>query len=799
MVVNSSDKGDSVRILVVDDDPEMRFGTSRTLAKSGYEVLEAETGEEALRIALKHWPDLVLLDCVLPDQDGTDVCAKIKSIPALTNTMVVMISGVRINLEYQLQAFSKGADGYIARPIGNQELVSQVNAFVRIQRRGSSLRKRAETIAESYPKLKNDLNAEEVHRLIHEFQVYQAELEIQNEEVNRTQVELEESRDRYAALYHRAPVGYASLDEAAIIREANQTLSNMVGIPLGQLIGSPFSRWISETDQPLFHSFFPTFYRYPKGKSLDLHLWHGSEKKMIIALQGNRPESQNSPPTTGPRSGLIHVVAVDVTQQRQAEKNLQESETRYRIIAENAFNWEFWRNPEGRLLYSSPSCMRITGRSADEFIQDPDLMIKIIHPEDLYLWTRHEALVFTNQVVDNLIFRLILPDGTIRWMAHECHPVYDEMGRYIGIRGSTSDISSQWMAGQALKDSEARFRMLFDEAIDGIGLFDSETGCLLECNIAFAEMLGLEKSELLTGRSFLLIPNSDEKPAIHLSLADLRSISDEIKEITVISDSGEIRNITLKAKSATLDGQQVIQAILRDITRIRQAENTWKQLEEQLYQAQKIESASRLAGCVAHDFNNMLGIILGHADMAMDHLTPQHPVYAGLEEIHIAAERSAEMARQLMSFGYRQNKDPKYLDRNPSTAGMFIGQDLQGHETVLLIDDDPEILKIIAWMLERHGYTVLKANHPGTAIDLAAKHTGSIDLLITDVTMPEMNGREIAGKLMFRYPELKCLYVSGYADDIIARQGVLEEGVNLIQKPFSGNELMLRVREVVGS
>lgn len=548
MSVNPSDNGGHIRILVVDDDPEILFGTSRTLAKSGYEVLEAKTGEEALSMAIQHWPDLVLLDCMLPDQEGTEVCAKIKAIPALMNTMVVMISGVRINLEYQLQAFSKGADGYIARPIGNQELLSQVGAFVRIQRRGNSLRQRAETIAESYPRFDSNLNTDEIQRLIHEFQVHQAELEIQNDEVHRTQVELEKSRDRYAALYHRAPVGYASLDEAAIIREANQTLSTMVDTPLGQLIGSPFSRWISETDRPMFHSFFPTFYRYPKGKSLDLHLVHGPEKKTIISLQGNKPEHQDTLTAANIRSGLIHVVAVDVTHQRQAEKNLQESETRYRIVAENAFNWEFWKDAEGRLQYSSPSCMRITGHSADEFMQEPDLMTKIVHPEDMQKWSSHEALVSTTHVKGKLTFRLILPDGAIRWMTHECHPVYDEMGRYIGIRGSTTDISSQWFTEQAMKDSEARFR-----------------------------------------------------------------------------------------------------------TRTKQAENARKLLDEEL----KMESEGRLANGVAHDFNNLLGIILGHAEMAMDQVSPEHPIHAGLTEICKAANQSANLARKLLIFARRQDIDLK--------------------------------------------------------------------------------------------------------------------------------------------
>jgi PAS domain S-box-containing protein len=212
------------------------------------------------------------------------------------------------------------------------------------------------------------------------------------------------------------------------------------------LIGSAFSRWISENDRSLFHSFFPSFYRYPEGKSLDVHLWHESEDRRVIALQGSLPDVQESQSVTGVRSGLIHVAVVDVTAQRQVEKKLQES--------------------------------------------------------------------------------------------------------------------------------EARFRTIFDDAVDGIALFDAITGCLQECNKAFAEMMDMEKVYLLTGHSFMLKPDADEKPALRLSLTDLHDISNEIRKITAVTISGEIRQFSLKAKSTTLDGRPVIQAIFRDVTPAKKVETT---------------------------------------------------------------------------------------------------------------------------------------------------------------------------------------------------------------------------------
>jgi CheY-like chemotaxis protein len=118
----------------------------------------------------------------------------------------------------------------------------------------------------------------------------------------------------------------------------------------------------------------------------------------------------------------------------------------------------------------------------------------------------------------------------------------------------------------------------------------------------------------------------------------------------------------------------------------------------------------------------------------------------------------------------------------------------RGHETVLLVEDEPAILNMTTMMLTRLGYTVLAAATPGGAIQMALEYRGRIDLLMTDVIMPEMNGRELAGNLLSHYPELKRLFMSGYTADIIAHHGVLDEGVHFIQKPFSMKDLGGKVR-----
>ena len=118
----------------------------------------------------------------------------------------------------------------------------------------------------------------------------------------------------------------------------------------------------------------------------------------------------------------------------------------------------------------------------------------------------------------------------------------------------------------------------------------------------------------------------------------------------------------------------------------------------------------------------------------------------------------------------------------------------RGRETILLVEDEPAILRLAARMLESQGYNVVAASGPGEAIRLAREHRGEIHLLITDVVMPEMNGRDLAKNLLSLYPQIRRLFMSGYTSDVIAHQGVLDEGVHFIQKPFTTQELAARVR-----
>jgi DNA-binding NtrC family response regulator len=120
-----------------------------------------------------------------------------------------------------------------------------------------------------------------------------------------------------------------------------------------------------------------------------------------------------------------------------------------------------------------------------------------------------------------------------------------------------------------------------------------------------------------------------------------------------------------------------------------------------------------------------------------------------------------------------------------------------GTETILLVEDEPTILRMTRMMLEKKGNIVLSAATPAEAIDLAKAHADKIHLLMTDVVMPEMNGRDLAGQIISFYPDIRLLFMSGYTSNVIAHHGVLDDGVAFIQKPFSMADMTAKVREVL--
>lgn len=192
------------------------------------------------------------------------------------------------------------------------------------------------------------------------------------------------------------------------------------------------------------------------------------------------------------------------------------SDRKHRIVADNTYDWEFWLDPEGRFEYCSPSCERITGYTQHAFVQDPGLLVRLVHPEDQDRFQEHRRQADARLGTDRLElrFRILRSDGSQRWIGHVCQPVFDEHGTFLGTRGSNRDITEQRVAEEALQASERRYRMLFTEMNEGFALHEclrDERGepsdfRFQEVNPAFERLIGLSRGSVIGRRVSEVLP-----------------------------------------------------------------------------------------------------------------------------------------------------------------------------------------------------------------------------------------------------------------------------------------------------
>ncbi len=187
----------------------------------------------------------------------------------------------------------------------------------------------------------------------------------------------------------------------------------------------------------------------------------------------------------------INIYGMDITGRRQAEEALREAALRYRTVADNTHDFEFWLSPEGRYLYASPGCKRIYGRAPAEFLANPRLRFNTVYKEDRPIFRRHIEAEVRRRMAGQIEFRIVRPDGALRWVGHVCRPVYDEQGRYLGVRGSNRDITARKQAELALRQVNERLDLAQDASGAGVWDWDLATR-RLEWSPRMFDLLGLD-------------------------------------------------------------------------------------------------------------------------------------------------------------------------------------------------------------------------------------------------------------------------------------------------------------------
>ncbi|MCF6266830.1 MAG: PAS domain S-box protein [Desulfuromusa sp.] len=359
---------------------------------------------------------------------------------------------------------------------------------------------------------------------------------------------------------------------------------------------------------------------------------------------------------TGAATGILMDLH-DLTQTRLTEQTIRESEQKFRLLADYTYDWEYWLNPEGKYIYVSPSCERITGYSSDDFMANPRLLFDLISPD--YAETVHQHYADENNKKTPLYsikFPIITKTGEERWLEHHCSPVFDQHGNYAGRRGNNRDITEQHQAQQTLIRQKETAQQYLDIAGVMFGALNRQ-GEIILMNKKGYQIFGYPEGELL-GRNWfeVCLPEAvrTEVKEVFRQLmnGDLKPL--EFYENAILNSAGEERIIFFH--NTLLQDETGISGILfsgEDITDRKQVEAQRLELEAQLAQKHKIEALGMMAGGMAHNFNNNLSIILGGIELTQIKLPGNSEVMPLLNNAKIAVMRSRDLIQNILSYSRR--------------------------------------------------------------------------------------------------------------------------------------------------
>ena len=195
-----------------------------------------------------------------------------------------------------------------------------------------------------------------------------------------------------------------------------------------------------------------------------------------------------------------------------------ESEARYKIVADNTFDWEYWKDETGKLIYCSPSCETITGYSQEKYLNDSDLLNQIIHPDDKEIYLHHQDEVGGKRIAGQVDFRIICPDGSERWISHACQPVFDSQGVFRGTRAGNRDITEKKVAEEALRINEEKYRAFTEKISDVIWVIDTETLLFSYVSPSIEKLQGFSQDEIINRSIDFVVRPEDVQPLQDLIL-----------------------------------------------------------------------------------------------------------------------------------------------------------------------------------------------------------------------------------------------------------------------------------------
>jgi PAS domain S-box-containing protein len=647
----------------------------------------------------------------------------------------------------------------------------------------------------------------------------------------------------------------------------------------------------------------------------------------------------------------------DITERKEAEKKLIQSKQFIDTVLNGIAEPIFVKNEKHRWTMVNDAFCKMLKQNREDLIGKSDY--DFFPEKEAKLFWEHDHLVMSSDKPDFSEEELTVEKQTSIFLTSKS-PFYNPINNKKNIVGIIRDITERKQMEQALAESEHLLTEAQRLASVGCWVQDVQSTKLTWSDETFRIFeIDKEFSGDLFAEFQSAIHPEDKETVVNAYTLSLKTKEPYTVTHRLLMPDGRVKHVHEYCETQYDKNGNPVKSIgtIQDITKRKNAEEEQERLKTQLVQAQKMESVGRLAGGVAHDFNNMLSIIIGYSESTLEKIQPGDPLYEDITEILNAGKRSADITKQLLAFARQQTTAPKILDLNDSIKGILkmlrrlIGEDINlewkpgrniwstkidpsqidqilanlcvnardaitdiGHitietknisfdeeycsshadfmpgnyimlavsdngrgvakeliekifepffttkslhegtglglstvygivkqnngfvnvyseidkgtsikvylprhdgledekqvdsvkkiplshgETILLVEDEESILKLGGKMLNSLGYKVLPAASPANAIKIVEEDLKEFDLLITDVIMPEMNGRMLSEHLQIKKPDLKTLFMSGYTANVIANRGILEEGVCFIQKPLSKKELSIKVREIL--
>jgi PAS domain S-box-containing protein len=506
-----------------------------------------------------------------------------------------------------------------------------------------NLRERAEALLAKSSDVFQPEDIKDVNTLAHELAVHQAELELQNEELRTTQLALQQTRDRYAALFENAPVGYVVLDAAGIIRQTNATWRSMLGRPDQDFRDTAFADTLLEEDASIFLSRFRTFFRNPAEKQIVVRIKRCGAEPFYGQIEAAPRDADTDSGASAATPWELLVIVSDITARKQAEEALRASEELHRTTLASIGDAVISTDADGNAKTMNAVAEQLTGWPSKDAAGRPlTEVFRIVNAKTRKTVENPVAKVIASGQIVGLANHtlLIARDGSERQIADSAAPIRDDADKILGVVLVFRDVTEEYAAAERLRNSEADLRQAQRVAQVGSWRFDLNTNSVTASEQA-RRIYGLGDQELTIAQAQGIPLEKDRQMLDEALRALVETGADYDLEFSIrrVSD-GEIRNIH---SAAEYDPEaNVVVGTIQDVT-----EQT--RLFERLRHMEKMDAIGQLAGGVAHDFNNQLGGIMGYAEMLAARLEePGLRRYAA--NILTCARRAEDLTAKLLAF-----------------------------------------------------------------------------------------------------------------------------------------------------